>query len=109
MITGAAVAVFIVVAYAVWRSFPYASGPRIEIFQPIDGSTATSPTVTVIGRALRVSSVTMNGRDISLTENGDFNETLVVFPGMNFISFQAKDRFGRVIDKNLEIFGTAVR
>jgi hypothetical protein len=48
------VIVIVIAGYALWRSLPYWSGPSIAIYQPANGSTISSTTVTVIGRATRV-------------------------------------------------------
>ncbi|MDE1975456.1 MAG: hypothetical protein KGI49_03040 [Patescibacteria group bacterium] len=103
----AALAAAIVVGYAVWRSAAYISGPDIEIFQPVDGATVSSSTVEVTGQVKRVSSVSMNGYQLNVDQNGRFDERIIVFPGINFITIQASDRFGRTAEKAVEIMGMA--
>jgi len=101
-----ALLVVIVVGYAIWRSMAYVNGPGIEIFQPVDGATVSSTTVEVVGRASRVSSLSLDSYPITMDQNGNFSETLIVFPGVDFITVSATDQFGRSTKKIVEIMGT---
>jgi hypothetical protein len=96
-------AALVIIGYAAWRSLNYARGPEIEIFQPENGSTAASSTIDIIGRADRVNSLMVDGRSISLDQQGSFKDTLVVFPGVNIIAFDATDQFGRSTEKQIEV------
>ncbi len=95
----------IIVAYAIWRSLNYARGPVINIFQPLNGSAMATSTVKIIGQALRVNSLSLNGKTVFIDEAGNFSETLIVFPGMNIITFNAHDQFGRETKKELDLVG----
>ncbi len=105
-IVGAVLIVVIIASYAVWRSLNYARGPAITIFEPVNGAAASSPVMTIKGRADRVNDLIMNGQMISIDEQGNFNQTIVVFPGLNKITFIANDQFGRSTEKELDIVGT---
>ncbi len=96
-----------IVGYAISRSLPYARGPRIEIFTPADGSTISSATMELIGRAERIKALTVNGAAASVDEAGGFKATLVAFPGTNVITVSATDQFGRSIEKRLTVRGAA--
>ncbi len=95
----------VIVAYAIWRSLNYARGPVIDIYQPTNGSSVASSTVKIIGRASRVNSLTLNGKTVFIDEAGNFSETLIVFPGVNILTFDAHDQFGRETEKDLELVG----
>lgn len=96
----------IVIGYATFRSLPYASGPIITIFQPINGSTIASTTTEIVGRADRVNSISINGSPISLDESGNFRKTLIIFKGINVITIEAHDQFKRVEKTRVTILGT---
>ncbi|MEK9177837.1 MAG: hypothetical protein AAB777_01810, partial [Patescibacteria group bacterium] len=80
-------------------------GPEIDIFNPEDGCTATTSTITIIGQAQRVNSLSLNGKSISVDEQGNFKEEIIVFPGINIITLRAVDRFQRDVKKQLNIVG----
>jgi len=95
----------LITLYALSRSLNYIHGPTINIFQPINGSAVASSTVTIIGQALRVNSLSLNGKDVFIDEAGNFKETLLIFHGLNEITLSAKDQFGRSTNKQLELVG----
>lgn len=101
-----ALVALIIIVYAIFRSLNYIHGPVIDIFQPINGSAISSTTVTIIGQAVRVNALSMNGKTVFIDEAGNFKETLLVFPGMNIITFTAHDQFGRTETKQLQLVGT---
>ena len=96
------VSAFIVI-YAIWRSLNYTRGPSIITFSPTDGIATTSATIRITGRAERISDISMNGERISVDESGNFQETLILFSGINIITFAAYDQFGRTVQKQIRI------
>jgi hypothetical protein len=103
----AGIALAVVIGYAAWRSFDYLRGPTIEIFQPADGSTIASSSITILGRADRINTMNLNGRSIAMNEEGYFAEILIIFPGVNIISLSGTDQFGRSSDAQIRLFGSA--
>lgn len=101
----AVVAILIILIYIFARSLNYARGPKIDITEPTDGSSTGSSTIVISGRAVRTSGLTMNGREISVDEDGHFSEPLIIFKGQNIITFKAEDQFGRSIEKQLNLVG----
>ena len=105
-IAATALAILIVVLYASYRSLPYLRGPVIHIYQPLNGSSISSTTMTIIGKADRVNSLSLNDNPIQVDEAGNFRQIIIVFPGVNIVSLDATDQFGRRTHTDLEIFGT---
>lgn len=104
---GAAVILIILIAsYAIWRSLNYARGPAITISEPVNGSSAATSTLTIKGHVDRVNNLVMDGSPITIDEQGNFTQSVIVFPGLNEIEFVAKDQFGRSVKKELDIVGT---
>lgn len=106
-VSGITLAAIIIISYAIWRSLNYARGPKIDIFEPVNGSSIASTTIVIKGRAERSNSLDLNGQTVSVDEQGNFSETLILFPGVNVITLDAKDQFGRSTETKLELVGTA--
>jgi len=102
---GIGLIVTLIVVYAIWRSLNYARGPEIDVFDPSNGSSMSSSTVAIHGRALRVNNLFLNGNAVSVDQQGNFSETVIVFPGMNVLTLTGQDQFGRNTRKELEIVG----
>ena len=57
----------------------------------------------IIGNAKNATNLTLNGREISVDQEGNFNETIALLPGYNIINITAKDKFGYVDKKNYKL------
>jgi hypothetical protein len=47
----------------------------------------------------------LNGHNISIDESGNWEQVIIIFPGINKITVYAEDQFGRNISKKLDIIG----
>ena len=94
-ITRTAIGIFflIVIGYAYFELHGILYGPTIEITSST--SATHDPFTTVVGTAGRISSLTMNGHAVSVTEAGAFAEPYLLAPGLNQIVLEAKDKYGR--------------
>ncbi len=94
-ITRTAIGIFflIVIGYAYFELHGILYGPTIEITSST--SATHDPFTTVVGTAGRISSLTMNGQAVSVTEAGAFAEPYLLVPGLNQIVLEAKDKYGR--------------
>lgn len=104
-LTAISAAVLLISAYAALKLLDYVRGPEIEVTSPPDGAASSSPTVAIIGRAERITAISLNGRPISMDEKGNFDEIIALFPGINFVTLDARDRFDRTIQKRLQLVG----
>jgi len=52
---------------------------------------------------MRISSLSMNGKDIPVTEEGNFSEPYLLASGDNHITLQAKDTYGRTTTSDVDI------
>lgn len=103
-ITSLIIVVVIIVAYGVSRSLNYARGPKIDIYNPANGTVATSSMIEIVGRVERAHNLFLNGHPVTVDEQGNFKENILVFKGINIITMRADDQFGR----NTEITRTLV-
>jgi len=106
LIIGIIAIVFVVIGlgtYAYLQSREYLLGPILIIEEPLNGSMSTTSRVSVRGLAHNVSFLTLNGRPIFTDELGRFNESLLLQEGYSIMTLEAKDRFGHVVEKRLEL------
>ena len=94
-ITRTAIGIFflIVVGYAYFELHGILYGPTIEVTS--DTSATHDSFITITGTAGRISSLSMNGQAVSVTEAGAFAEPYLLAPGLNRIVLEAKDKYGR--------------
>ncbi len=100
-----AIVLIIIVIYAISRSMNYARGPKIDLYQPANGDIATSTTITFKGMVERAHDLTLNGLAVPIDEKGLFQDEIIVFPGQNIITLEAKDQFGRNTKTQITLVG----
>ncbi|OGG56755.1 hypothetical protein A3D71_03710 [Candidatus Kaiserbacteria bacterium RIFCSPHIGHO2_02_FULL_55_20] len=105
-LTYIALAIFflIVLGYAYYEARGLLFGPTITVNSSI--AEVHDPFVTIKGRADRISSISMNGKSIPVTEDGVFEEPYLLSPGYNRIVLDASDKYGRTRRQAIEIVYT---
>jgi hypothetical protein len=75
-------------------------GPTIDVSAPAE---VYEPYVIISGKAERISSLSMNGQGLNVTESGSFSAPYLLAPGYNRIVLDAKDKYGRTRSQILQI------
>ena len=96
----------IVLGYAYFEARGLLFGPAITV--PSDITEVHDPLIRIAGKAERISSLSMNGKTISVTEEGAFEEEYLLAKGYNRIVLDARDKYGRSRSKVIEIVYTPV-
>lgn len=95
---------FIFIAiYAFFVSKDLIFGVKIKNVNIVDGSRVTNSVMEVNGNARNAINLTLNGREISINKEGNFNETIVLLSGYNVVNIKAKDKFGNIDEKNYKL------
>jgi hypothetical protein len=99
-----------IVVYALFGSHDLIIGVKIKNIMldgvPIEtGATMTKSTWEVSGNAKNAINLTLNGREISVDQGGNFNETIALLSGYNILSLEAKDKFGNNDTKDFRLIG----
>lgn len=94
--------IFIIV-YAIFGSKDLIFGVKIKNVNLVDGSTVTENIIKLTGNAKNAINLTLNGRNISVDEQGNFNETIALLLGYNIINIKAEDKFGYIDEKNYKL------
>jgi hypothetical protein len=105
-ITIVTIIAIIILIYAILRSLNYARGPKIDIKEPSNGAIITASTTEIIGQIERAHDLSINGSAVTIDEQGNFKQILVLFPGINLITLKATDQFERNTETVLEIVGS---
>ena len=89
------------VLYGIFEARGQILGPSIEIVGLPQLS--HDPFIHIKGQASRISSISMDGRQINVTEQGNFDEPYLLAPGYNRIALDAKDSYGRTSERIIVI------
>lgn len=102
-IAGFSIFFLLIIVYAFFRSHDLIFGVKIKNVNIADGAKVTSSILEVKGNAKNATNLTLNGREISIDETGNFNETIALLVGYNIINIKAQDKFGYVDEKNYKL------
>lgn len=92
-----ALGVVVVLGYGLFVATPYLLGPSLTLRSPQNGTTLTSPTITISGETERVSYLSINNLAVPLLEDGTFFVERAYPKGYTVLVVEARDRFGRTI------------
>jgi cytoskeletal protein RodZ len=86
--------VLMAAGYLSWSIIKLYQPPALTVIQPIEAATVVSP-VTITGKTNHDASVTLNGKTVSLEEDGSFNTSFESLPGTATLTLQATSRRGK--------------
>ena len=92
-----------IAGYAYSNSRDVLSAPEIIIASPENGATVENANQKIVGQALRVKTLYLNGRPITTDKDGNFSENLLLSYGYNVIDLRADGKFGGKIKQTLEL------
>jgi hypothetical protein len=93
----------LIIFYAFFVSKDLIFGIKIKNVNLVDGVTVTDSVMKVTGNAKNAIKLILDGREISVDQQGNFNETIALLPGFNIINIKAQDKFGDMDEKNYKI------
>jgi len=96
-------ALVLILGYGYTGVRDFLNGPELTIEQPQNGISMTESKVTISGNTKRIGRVTLDNRDIFISEDGRFEELLLLAKGYNIIEMVGYDKFGRTVKNTLEL------
>jgi len=97
----------VIVGYGIWISRDLLFGIRLVVSGISDGMSTTEPIVEFSGRAEHARGITVDGRIVSLTEDGTWKDTIALLPGDNYVTISAEDKFGRTTSDEYRVYYNA--
>jgi glucodextranase-like protein len=93
----------LIILYAFWGSHNLIFGVKIKNVNIADGTKVSNAVIAVTGNAKNAVNLTLNGREITVNQAGDFNETIALLLGYNIVEIRAKDKFGYMDEKDYKL------
>jgi hypothetical protein len=89
--------------YIAFNTRIFISGPQISLSSPLNGSLVSENSVIVEGQTINTSYISINDRAISIDEQGNFKESVMLQRGQNFVVIKAHDKFDRQVTRKLDL------
>lgn len=96
--------VFLTLAYLVWQVLAINRAPNLKILSPQDQAILKNLSVEVSGQTDPGITVSVNGQEIFVDNQGGFKTTLGLSLGPQEILVVAKNRFDKQTDKSVKVF-----
>jgi hypothetical protein len=78
-------------------------GVKIKNVNITDNMKVLNNIQKITGRAMNAVKISLNGREISVDQKGNFDETISLLSGYNMVTIKAQDKFGNVDEKNYQL------
>jgi hypothetical protein len=92
-----------IVVYAFSRSHDLIFGVKIKNVNIVDGAKIAENILHITGNAKNAINLTLNGREITVDQKGNFNETIALLSGYNMVNIRALDKFEYSDEKNYQL------
>ncbi|MDP2788603.1 MAG: hypothetical protein Q8O46_00920 [bacterium] len=92
-----------IILYSFARSKDLIWGVKIKDVNIVDGTKVASSALEITGNAKNAIRLTLNGREISIDQKGNFNEIIALLSGFNIVNIKAEDKFGKIDEKNYQL------
>jgi hypothetical protein len=102
-IFGVIIVALILASYGLYQSRNLRAGPEIIIEKPKNGELVNTSVAEVTGVAKNITFISLNDQPIFVDESGRFSEKLLLSYGYNILKLSAKDKFGKIVEKRLEL------
>ena len=89
--------------YGIFEIWNYATGPKIIVISPKDGTAVSESLITIEGQTKNINQITLNDRPITVDEAGNFSEKILLSYGYNVLELKAEDRFGKKTEQVLQL------
>lgn len=94
----------ILIGYGYFEARGLLYGPQISV--PDITVPVHDALIHIRGTAQHIASLSLNGKQITVTESGAFDEPYLLAPGTNRIVFDAKDKYGNATQRVVQVVYT---
>ena len=95
--------IIVFIGYTTYEIQKVILGPQIEVLSPKNGSLVSNSFIEISGIAKNIKEISLNDRNIYTDEQGNFKEQLLLAYGYNVLVLKASDKFGRKIERIVEV------
>ena len=92
-----------IIVYTFLRTKDLVFGVKIRDVNITDRAKMDKSVIEVKGNAKNALKLSLDGREISIDQNGNFDETIALSPGYNVVTIQAEDKFGHKDEKSYKL------
>ena len=92
-----------IVVFVFFNSRDLIFGVKIKNVNLQDNLKVSESVFEITGTAKNAVKLSLNGREISIDQKGNFDETIALLSGYNLVNIKAQDKFGKIDEKNYKV------
>ena len=93
----------LIIVFVFFNSKDLIFGVKIKNVNIADNMKVPENTIKITGRAKNAIKLSLDGREISVDQRGNFDETIALLSGYNIVNIKAQDKFGNIDEKNYQL------
>ena len=94
---------FLIIVFIFFNSKDLVLGVKIKNVNIVDNMKVSDSILKITGVAKNAVKLSLNGREISIDQKGNFEETIALLSGYNIVNIKAQDKFGNNDEKNYKL------
>lgn len=95
--------IILILIYFIFRLHSYITGPKITIDSPEPHTIIEGDTFIIQGNVKNARNIYVNGREITISEKGDFAEKIIAKSPYTLVTVEAVDRYGKRVLETMQI------
>ncbi len=92
-----------IVVFVFFNSRNLIFGVKIKNVNLKDNLKVSESIFEITGTAKNAVKLSIDGREISVDQKGNFDETIALLSGYNLVNIKAQDKFGKIDEKNYKV------
>ena len=93
----------VIIGYGIWRGRDLIFGIKLSVTGVTNNETVKESVLNLSGSAYHAIAITVDGRTVSIEEDGSWQDPIALVPGYNIITVSAKDKFDRIISQTFTV------
>ncbi|MDD5760701.1 MAG: helix-turn-helix domain-containing protein [Candidatus Pacebacteria bacterium] len=85
----------LILLYFVYEASFFILPAKIILYSPVDDLITNQPELEIAGKVIRGRKFFVKDKEVYFQENGEFNDTIILNPGLNIIEFRAINALNR--------------
>jgi len=99
---------FLILSYFIYEASFFILPAKIILYSPLEDFTTIQPELKISGKVIRAKGFFVKDKEIFLEKNGEFNDKIMLLPGLNNIEFKAINILNHISSIERQIIYTPI-
>lgn len=100
---GIIILLFVIGIYGYYRAYDLIHGISLTVTGIPNSGAVSDPYLPISGKAKKATLLTLDGRPITISKDGDWQDVVILGKGYNVISILARDKFNKETKQSYQV------